>query len=375
MLPSSSFDIVIIGLTITSSWGNGHATTYRGLVRELEARGHSVLFLERDVPWYAPHRDPPEVFEGSVQLYGSVRELRSRFGAVVKNARLVMVGSFVPDGVEIGEWVQSNATGICAFYDIDTPVTLGKLARKEFDYITPEQVSGYDLYLSFAGGPILDLLQRVYGAVMSRALYCSVDPLKYYPQDTEKSYDLGYMGTYSVDRQQVLDKLMLKSAEKWPQGRFIVAGPQYPDDIEWPPNVCRKEHIPPGEHAAFYCSQRFTLNVTRADMVASGYAPSVRLFEAGACGVAVISDYWDGLNRFFEIGSEIIVSRSWEETLRVLSDMAEDEIAAMGQRARRRVLVEHTAAHRAEELDHYVSEAIKVKARKVRNRIYVSRHV
>lgn len=359
-----SLDIVILGLSITSSWGNGHATTYRGLVRELEALGHKVLFLERDLPWYASNRDMPRPPFGCTEVYSGIEELKDRFSEKIKEADLVIVGSYVPDGVIVGEWVDSIAMNKTAFYDIDTPVTLAKLKNKDYEYLAPELISRYDLYLSFTGGPTLDRLEQEFGSPMARALYCSVDPMQYYPEPTEIKYDLGYIGTYSDDRQPVLEMLMLKAAELWKEGRFIVVGPQYPDSIKWPGNVERIYHLSPADHRKFYNSQCFTLNVTRADMVMAGYSPSVRLFEAAACGIPVISDYWTGLDEIFSLGSEILISRSPGETLYYLQNTSEDERRNIGDKARKRVLEQHTAAHRARELEQYIFRLFEVKKAK-----------
>src|SRR4051794_3327793 len=155
-----SLHIVVLGLSITSSWGNGHATTYRALLRELAARGHDILFLERDVPWYAAHRDLPHPSFCRTHLYASLAELKESFARQVGDADLVIVGSYVPDGVAVGDWVQRTARGVTAFYDIDTPVTLAALARGEHEYIAPRQISGYHLYLSFTGGPTLKRIER-----------------------------------------------------------------------------------------------------------------------------------------------------------------------------------------------------------------------
>ena len=362
-MSSPCLDIVILGLSITSSWGNGHATTYRGLVRELEERGHQVLFLERDVPWYADHRDMPEPPFGRTVLYDDLEALKDRHTHQVQQADVVIVGSYVPDGVAVGEWATQTTRGLSAFYDIDTPVTLAKLERGDYEYLTPSLISQYDLYLSFTGGPTLDLLEDEYGAPRARPLYCSVDASLYYPEDREPAYDLGYMGTYSDDRQPPLEQLLMEPARQWSQGRFLVAGPQYPETINWPSNVEHTDHIPPAEHRRFYNDQRFTLNVTRADMIEAGYAPSVRLFEAAACGTPIISDYWDGLDTFFTFDKEILISRSPDETLHYLRRLSDEERRALGRRAKDRVLSEHTTAHRAQELEEYVVEALGKPAR------------
>jgi len=354
--------IVIIGLSITSSWGNGHATTYRGLVRELHALGHDVLFLERNVEWYASNRDLPDPPYGRLALYADGAELKRRFAGEIRRADLVIVGSYVQDGIAIGEWVTRVAGGATAFYDIDTPVTMANLARGRVDYLSAELIPRYGLYLSFAGGSILDVLERQYGSPMARPLYCSVDAMLYFPEDHELKWDLGYMGTYSDDRQPVLEQLLLEPARRWNPGRFVVAGPQYPRRLRWPKNVDRYTHLPPGKHRRFYNSQRFTLNVTRASMVAAGYSPSVRLFEAAACATPIISDWWEGLDHFFEPGKEILLSRSPEETLSWLRDLPETERRRIGHRARERVLARHTARHRAMELESYALEVLKSSA-------------
>ncbi len=350
-------NIVILGLSITSSWGNGHATTYRGLVRELDGLGHRVTFLERDVPWYANSRDLPEPPYGRTLLYSDLDELRSRHGALVRDADAVIVGSYVPDGVEVGRWVVETARGVTAFYDIDTPVTLAKLAREDYEYLHPELIAQYHLYLSFTGGPTLGRLEHKYGSPMARALYCSFDPELYYPESVPARWDLGYLGTYSIDRQPTVDELLVEPARQRPEARFIVAGPQYPDDIAWPDNVERIDHIPPPRHRNFYNAQRYTLNVTRADMIEAGYSPSVRLFEAAACATPVISDYWAGLDSLFTPGEEILIAQSSAEVLAYLREIPESARRTMGERARERVLSEHTAAHRACELVNYLAQA------------------
>jgi spore maturation protein CgeB len=348
--------ITILGLSVTSSWGNGHATTYRHLMRALSERGHDVQFLERERAWYAENRDLPAPPYGRTFLYETLEELRDRFDRRIAESDLTIVGSYVPEGIDVGHFVISTARQSTAFYDIDTPITLSKLRNDECDYISRELIPKFDLYLSFTGGPILDELQQRLGAQAARPLYCSVDETHYCPAEQDPEYDLGYMGTYSEDRQLSLERLLLHPAERWPQGRFIVAGPQYPHTIDWPSNVRRIEHLPPNQHPRFYNSQRFTLNLTRRDMIQVGYAPSIRLFEAAACGTPVISDYWMGLEKFFTLDREILVTDSAQSTLRLLREMPEEERQAVGQRARKRVLNEHTAHHRAEELEGYVNE-------------------
>lgn len=355
-MTSSRYSIVILGLSITSSWGNGHATTYRALVRQLVARGHDVLFLERDLPFYRHHRDFTQSGYGRVELYGSREELYDKFAHAVRHADAVMLGSYVPEGAQVAQWVIDNASGLKLFYDIDTPITLRDLVQSKCAYLSLPVVPHFDLYLSFTGGPTLLRIEQSFGAKRARPLYCSVDPELYFPENAGKTWDLGYLGTYSADRQPTVARFLLTPARALPRRSFVVAGAQYPDDIHWPENVRRIDHVPPNEHRAFYSAQRFTLNTTRRDMVAAGYSPSVRLFEASACGTPIISDDWAGIDSFFVPGREILIARSPADVASFLTRMSIEDVAALAARARQRVLAEHTAAHRAETLEGYLAE-------------------
>jgi spore maturation protein CgeB len=337
-------NVVVLGLSITSSWGNGHATNYRALLQAVAARGHEVLFLERDVPWYAANRDFARPW---VQLYPSLEQLRERHEEDLRSADLVLVGSYVPDGVEVGEWALETAGGVVAFWDIDTPVTASKLEAGDHEYLNPDLLQSYDLYLSFTSGPLLEQL----GARRPRPFHCMVDPERYRPLVAVKPFALGYLGTYSLDRQLALDRLLFEPACALPHLRFVVGGPQYPELERWPPNVVHREHVPADEHPAFYASHRLTLNVTRRAMVEAGWSPSVRLFEAAACGVPVLSDWWQGLDAFFTPGEEILVARSPEEALETIRDTTDEQLLRLAAAARRRVLAEHTAERRAEQLE------------------------
>ncbi len=211
-----------------------------------------------------------------------------------------------------------------------------------------------DAYLSFAGGPALTSLEQDYGARLALPLHCSVDERLHEPLKVWTRYDLGYLGTYAPDRQPLLDRLLLEPARRHPGGRFVLAGARYPSGSSVPTNVEQLDHVPPGRHARFYSSMRFTLNLTRTDMVRLGHCPSVRLFEAASCGVPIISDRWSGLERFFTPGSEIFLADTTEQIAEILSSVDEDERVAMGRRARARVLKDHTGTRRARELEEYV---------------------
>ncbi len=346
---SRPLDIVVLGLSLSSSWGNGHATTYRALLKGLDRLGHRVTFLERDVPWYAAARDLADPAFCRLELYPDLESLAASHLELIRDADAVIVGSYVPDGCEVIDLVIAEAGGVTAFYDIDTPITLEALATGAASYIAPAQIPQLDGYFSFAGGPILERLEREFGARCALPLYCSVDDELYRPLETKVRYDLGYLGTYSPDRQPALEELLLEPARRLPAMRFVVAGPGYPADIAWPANVERLEHVPPAEHAAFYCGQRHTLNVTRAAMRAAGHSPSVRLFEAAACGTPVISDRWPGLGSLFREGDAIVIADSADDVCRALSAPPQT-VRKRAEAARSEVLHRHTGYARALEL-------------------------
>ncbi len=351
-------NVAVLGLSITSAWGNGHATNYRALARALQRRGDHVTFLERDMPWYAQHRDLPAPPWCETHLYDSVAQLRHSFASVVAEADLVIVGSFVPDGVAVARWVLDTATGVVAFYDIDTPVTLGKLRARDDEYLSPELVERFDLYLSFTAGPALEVLADEFGARRAEEFYCFVDAEAYTPVATPQRWTVNYLGTYSEGRQPAVDEFLLATARERPDSRFAIAGPMYPPEIEWPANVEWIPHLPPEEHPAFYCGARFTLNLTRPEMRALGYSPSVRLFEAGACGAAIVSDSWPGLETVFTPGAQIIVARHGRDVLEILEEITPEEANAIGTAARQRVLADHTADRRADRLHELTSAAV-----------------
>jgi spore maturation protein CgeB len=351
---SAPLDFVILGLSLSSSWGNGHATTFRCLLRALHAAGHRVLFLERDVPWYASHRDLPELDFCDLQYYDSLDDLVGRFSDAIRSADAVIIGSYVPEGVAVIDAVAALSPRRLSFYDIDTPVTLAKLDRGDEEYIARRQVPLFDTYFSFTGGPTLTRLEERFGARRAAALYCSVDAHRYRNTGEPFRWDLGYLGTYSPDRQPTLERLLIEPARQLPEKRFVVAGPQYPAGIDWPANVERIDHLPPADHPSFYSRQRFTLNVTRADMIQAGWSPSVRLFEAAACATPIISDFWEGLDDLLPDGEAILIAHSTEDVVTALQTTDDTVRRAIADAALTRVLADHTGEARAQELLEYL---------------------
>jgi spore maturation protein CgeB len=355
--------LVIFGLTISSSWGNGHATLWRGLCRALIARGHDVTFFERDVPYYAGHRDMHELPGGNLVLYRSWSEIRGEAEASVVDADVAMTTSYCPDAIDAGRVIlESNALRV--FYDLDTPVTFAQLSRGgSVDYIGPSGLADYDLVLSYTGGDALDALQSRLGARKVAALYGSVDLTQHHPVAPANEYraDLSYLGTYAEDRQGTLERLFVEPARHRNDLRFLIGGAQYPSSFPWTQNIFFVQHLPPAKHPVFFSSSRLTLNVTRDAMAEMGHCPSGRLFEAAACGVPLLSDHWEGLDHFFEPGREILIARSTEDALAALQ-LSDSELKAIAASARERVIAEHTASNRALELERILDEALSTPA-------------
>ncbi|KMO39590.1 glycosyltransferase [Methylobacterium tarhaniae] len=344
--------IVVFGLTISTSWGNGHATLWRGLCRALARRGHSVVFYERDLPFYAPHRDLTEIPNGRLVLFSDWEEIRAGAARDVAQADVAMVTSYCPDAPAATDLVL-GAKALRVFYDLDTPVTLDRLRRGEaVEYVGPEGFRGFDLVLSYTGGPALDALRDDLGAGRVAPLYGHVDPEVHRPAAPQPHYaaDLSYLGTYAADRQAKVVSCLVEPARRRRDRRFLIGGAQYPQDFPWTDNIYFVRHLGPQEHPAFYASSRLTLNVTRAAMAAMGWCPSGRLFEATACGAAVISDAFDGLDAFYRPGEEILLAETPDAVLAAL-DRSDADLRRIAEAGRARTLADHTSAHRAAELE------------------------
>lgn len=346
-------NIVVFGLSITSAWGNGHATTFRALFDALHRRGHDILFYEKNLEWYASNRDLPHPPYCRVRLYEDWNDIAAEARRELSRADVGLVGSYFPDGIAAIDQLLESSSEVKAFYDIDTPITISGLRQLGYvKYLKAEHVPGFDVYFSFTGGPMLGEIEQRFGARSAVPLYCSFDPREYRRFRINKRFacDLSYMGTYAADRQAKLHEFLVRPAEQLADRSIIVAGPQYPKEIRWPKNVRRIMHLNPQWHARFYSSSRLTLNVTRREMVIAGHSPSVRLFEAAACGAAIVSDNWPGLERFFTPGREILLPVDADDVIRYVA-LDDAELRCIGDAAQQRVLAAHTSEVRAEQFE------------------------
>ena len=353
-------NFVIFGLSVSSSWGNGHATLWRGLCEALARRGHKVTFFERDVPYYATHRDLTQLSLGNeLILYPAWEDTVGIAESRLRDADVAMVTSYCADALPATDLALDSRAPIRAFYDLDSPATIDRIHRGErVEYIGPRGLGDFDLVLSYAGGTALAELETLLGARRVFPLYGSVDPAVHRPAAPDPRFraDLSYLGTYSTDRNQALEALFVEPARRLPNARFVLGGSQYDGSFPWQPNIFYMAHVPPALHPAFYCSARLNLNVTRRAMCRTGYCPSGRLFEAAACGATLISDRWEGIEEFFRPGEEILLADSTEEMMRAI-ERSSEELERIGRAAREAALSRHTADHRARELETILESA------------------
>lgn len=349
---------VIFGLSVSSSWGNGHATIWRGLIRELTSMGHKITFFEKNVQYYSSNRDLTIIEGMELILYENWVEVETTARIRLKNADVAIVTSYCPDAVEAYRLMSDNFSKLKIFYDMDTPVTLECIEKNSWpSYIPEDGLRGFDCVLSYTGGFVTDKLKSVLGADTVFTLYGCADPNAHYPSDTSQMYngDISYLGTFAVDRQDKLVELFVEPARMVPEKRFILGGSLYPEDFPWTENIHFYQHIAPPDHSSFYCSSKFTLNITRGAMAENGYCPSGRLFEAAICGVAVISDWWEGLDKFFVPDEEILIAEKSQQVVQIL-EMNNNRRKKIAHQARKRCLSEHTAKHRAKELINIISK-------------------
>lgn len=354
--------IAIFGLTISSVWGNGHAPLWRGLCKALVELGHEFIFFERDLPRFASTRDwttlPDNMGGSELVLYSGWSTVAARACRELASCDVAMVTSYCFDAQAATDAILDARPPLTVFYDLDTPITVDMLrSGKRVPYIPWRGLSDFDLVLSYTGGAALEALRSDLCAHRVRALHGHVDPDVYHPVAPVPRYRaaLSWLGSYSADRQATLEELFVAAARRRPDLKFLIAGAHYPEHFPWSGNISFIERLPPQEQAAFLCSSRLTLNVTREPMARLGWCPSGRLFKAAACGTAVLSDEWCGLDDFYTPGEQILVARDVEDTLAAL-DLSDDRLRAIGRAARERTLDEHTSVHRARQLIQYLEE-------------------
>ena len=354
--------LVIFGLTISSSWGNGHATLWRALCRGLHARGHEIVFFERDVPYYARHRDQHEPQGCTLRLYSQWEDVVTEARRSLRDADVGMVTSYCPDGRVAAAAVLDSTAALKVYYDLDTPVTLARLRDgQRVDYLpATDSAPSISSSATPAATRSGSCARHLAHGRSRRSMAASIRMSTGRSMPTRGSHVTSRISarTRPIARTRSTGCSSSRRFGVRPGGSHW-PGRMYPPDFRWTPNMFYLSHLPPGDHPSFYCSSSLTLNITRGPMAEMGFCPSGRLFEAAACGTAMLSDWWEGLDAFFTPGRGD--SRSPNDTPDAVAalDLSDAERRAVGRRARERALDCHTAAIRAGELEQLIGAAVE----------------
>lgn len=353
-------DIAFFGSSLVSAYWNGAATYYRGIVRALHGRGHRVTFYEPDAYERQRHRDIDDPPWATVVVYPADGDGVSRALDAARGADVIVKASGV--GV-FDELLEAAVPALAAphavkvYWDVDAPATL---ARMEADPGDPmrDQIGRYDMVFTYGGGEPVVRRYRALGARRCVPIYNALDPSTHFPVAADPRYDaaLAFLGNRLPDREARVAAFFFAAAAALPQQRFLLAGSGW-DDKPLPRNVRCLGHLYTRDHNAFNCSPRAVLNISRDSMAANGYSPATRVFEAAGAGACVISDRWEGIAQFLEPGREILVAGDGAEVAALVNGLSAAQAAAIGRRARARVLAEHTYEHRAAEVERWLGAA------------------
>lgn len=360
---TSVLDIAFFGSSLVSSYWNGAATYYRGLLRALAERGHRVTFYEPDAFERQRHRDIPDPEWARVVVYPA-RQPDDALAAVAqaRHADLVVKASGVGvfDSVlEAAVLDRQRPTTLVAFWDVDAPATLDRVRSDRSDPFRP-LIPRYDLVFTYGGGrPVVEAYAAL-GAQQCVPIYNALDPRTHHPVEPDPRFaaDLGFLGNRLPDREQRVEEFFLRVAAARPERRFVLGGSGW-DDKPRTPNVRYLGHVGTADHNAFNCTPAAVLNINRESMARYGFSPPTRVFEAAGAGACLLSDAWTGIDLFLEPDHEILVARSGDEVAEHLDRLSADRslAATIGGAARRRINADHTYAHRALEVERALAGA------------------
>jgi len=379
--------ITFFGLSISSSWGNGHAAHFRAILRALHRLGHRVAFYERDLGQLARHREFTASDDFDLRLYRSWDEIRHTALEEADASDVVLVASHVPEGARIADAVLALDRPLRAYYEMNAPHTLARLRDGSLDYVRALQLPDFDLVLSRMGGRSLSALELDYGARLALPLYACVDPELHLrmPARPALRCELSFPGSCTPQRLARLKTLLGTVARRRPSWRFLVAGAQSSGEVPaaprkeprraesgrgssspktlpplaaasarvherarrgWPAHLQRLELLSEADRVALFSSSRLVLDLPRRAAQAWGYCPSGRLFAAAACGTPVVTTGFEGLERFLEPEAEVLVAGNAAALLEAM-ERSDAELLGLGRRARERTLDEHTGYQRA----------------------------
>lgn len=348
-------NIAFFGSSLVSAYWNGAATYYRGMVKALHARGHSVTFYEPDAYGRQQHRDIPDPDWAKVVVYGCEGEDHVR--ACLQEARtadLIVKASGVGAFDELLEEEVLNlksSSNLVIFWDVDAPATLDRVQKDTADPFN-QWIPRYDLILTYGGGvPVIEAYKAL-GARECIPIYNALDPDTHHPVPPKEEFqsDLNFLGNRLPDREARVEEFFLHTAEQLPDKKFIIGGSGW-GDKSMPANVKNAGHVFTADHNAFNCSPLAVLNISRESMARYGFSPATRVFEAAGAGACTITDYWTGIEQFFEPETEILVARNGDEVVEIMRDLTPERAKEIGDAALKRVLKEHTYNHRAEQLE------------------------
>ena len=363
--------IAFFGSSIVSAYWNGAATYYRGIVKALHKMGHKVTFYEPDIYERQKHRDieDPEwctvkVYpEEKVSLQALLREA-SEADVIIKASGVGAFDDFLEDAV-----VQlKKEDNLIIFWDVDAPATLDRIESNPSDPFNA-LVPKYDFVLTYGGGePVIQAYERN-GAKRCIPIYNALDTDTHYPVDPDSKFEgtLAFLGNRLPDREKRVEEFFIKPAQHLPEDKFLLGGSGWGDKA-MPTNIDYLGHVYTKDHNAFNCTPKAVLNISRDSMAKYGFSPATRVFEAAGAGACLITDYWKGIETFFEPGKEILVANSGEEVQMILAGLTSEKAREIGDAAYKKVLAAHTYNHRAELLESVISEKLNTEAKPVESK-------
>ncbi|WP_173932727.1 glycosyltransferase [Chelativorans sp. Marseille-P2723] len=354
--------IAFYGSSLLSSYWNGAATYYRGLIRQLAKLGYDVTFYEPNVYERQKHRDicPPTWCK--VVVYDGTREALREVAARARDADVVVKASGVGfEDEALMDLVMAAARpgALKIYWDVDAPATLAELQNAE-DHPLRRQLAGIDLVLTYGGGDPVVYGYRGVGARECVPIYNALDPDSHHPVRPETRFicDLAFLGNRLPDREARVDEFFFGVAARLPGQAFILGGSGWMDK-PMPENVRYVGHVSTRDHNTFNVTPKAVLNISRSSMAENGFSPATRVFEAAGAGACLITDAWVGLDFFLKEGEEVLAARDGEDVAEILASLTPEKAKAIGGRARQRVLKDHTYAQRAAEVDRIITRYIQ----------------
>lgn len=358
----NKLNIAFFGSSIVSAYWNGAATYYRGIVKALHKMGHQVTFYEPNIFERQEHRDieDPEwcqviVYEkDQVSLRTLLRKASEEADVIIKASGVGAFDDFLEEQIA----GLKSSHNMVIFWDVDAPATLDRIETNPNDPFR-ELIPKYDVILTYGGGqPVIDAYERN-GAKKCIPIYNALDTDTHFPVAPENEFEgtLAFLGNRLLDREKRVEEFFLKPAENLPDKQFILGGSGW-DDKPMAKNVKYIGHVYTKDHNAFNCTPKAVLNISRESMAKYGFSPATRVFEAAGAAACIITDYWKGIDSFFEPGKEILVVNNGKEVEKTLTHLSSKEAKKIGKAAYKKVLEKHTYAHRAKLLESVISKRL-----------------